>query len=33
MVSVAVAQWIVAVTGWQWYRWIGEIGAVRMIPN
>jgi hypothetical protein len=21
----------VAVAGWQWYRWIGEISAVRMV--
>jgi hypothetical protein len=21
----------VAVAGWQWYGWIGEIGAVRMV--
>jgi hypothetical protein len=30
---VAVAGWIVAVAGWGWHRWIGEIGAVRMVPD
>jgi hypothetical protein len=24
--------WGVAVVGWQWYRWIEEVGAVRMVP-
>jgi hypothetical protein len=29
--AVAVA-YRVAVAGWQWYRWIEEIRAVRMVP-
>jgi hypothetical protein len=23
----------VAVAGWQWYRWIEEVAAVRMVPK
>jgi hypothetical protein len=31
-VAVAVARGV-AVAGWQWYRWIEEVGAVILVPE